>query len=133
MRQLVILIRLGGVLAALLSIAVDVADILGLMPYSDAMPSIGRRVLHSIPTVVAAIVLLIPYRYLVGRRWFRALAFALVLMVAAATALALWGAYGYVIGKKSWHIIPAVGLFVLIPAANLWALWQIRQTSQPAV
>jgi hypothetical protein len=77
--------------------------------------------------MLGATLLLLPYRYFcVGVRY-RVLQFGLSLLVATMVLFAGKGAFGYLQGRKSWHIIPVMGIAVAVPASNLWALRKIRQ------
>lgn len=129
MRALIIVIRLAGILIALAFIASDIMDILGLVPYSEATPPLRSRVLHSLPTFGAAIILLLPFRYMVRGKRFAFVAAVLAILLLVTTVLAVSGAAGFIGGKKSWHIVPAGLMFMSIPASHIWVLLRLRQRS----
>ncbi|MGO4223040.1 hypothetical protein AB4Y64_14455 [Lysobacter sp. TAF61] len=133
MRQLAMLIRYLGLLAGLFLVTTTVADIAGLIPHSDAMPSLGARVASSLPPFLFGAVLLLPHR------WFPA---GPRLYVLLCTYQLLAGVAGYraaqtfflVRGGELEPVALLVGLLaVAIPLSNAAVLWRRRSIARQSI
>ena len=131
MRQIVTLIRYLGLLAGLFLVASSIADIAGLIPYSDAMPTVRARVASNIAPFLFGAVLLLPHRwFLVGPR-FHFLFCAYLLLIGAA----LYKAADTFVMVWTGAIDPAAISVALsaasIPLLNGAVLWFQRQSRTP--
>ncbi len=129
MRKLATFIRCIGLLAGLFLVASAIADIAGLIPHSNDMPSLGARAASNLPALLFGTVLLLPHRwFLVSPRFY-----------------ALFGAYALLIGAVGYKAaetfslvrtgvldpvaMPVAVLALGIPALNAAALWLRRRTA----
>jgi hypothetical protein len=123
---MITLVRVAAVLLALLMLSGRILDLAGVLPRSgDEPPALGPR---SVLIGVAAIVLLIPYRF-VRREPLRIIVGIAVILVALATlAMGAQGIYGYLRSAKSWHIVPVTLIFCAITAGNAVAFRRITRS-----
>ncbi len=127
MRPLVAGIRVLAVLLGILWIAGTMADILGVLPHSDATPALGQRVLHAIPLLLVSAFLLLPYRFVRSAvaRW--AVGAGLVFVVGWVLFVSIGGVRGYLEGRKSWHVVPSGVVLVALAGSNVWAFLRITR------
>lgn len=108
------------------------ADIAGWVPYSmNPPPSLERRVLGSLPGLLFAALLMLPYRKL-GVGWLRKTALgALALLTLAAVFLSLQAILEGIRGTKDWRIIPTMGVLAAILVGNFIAVfWKLKEPNK---
>lgn len=123
-----ILVRLVAWLAGLFVVLGGLADIMGLIPYSNEMPPWPARVTSSLPSMVGGIVLLTPMSRFLGGRRYALLAVGYVILVLGAAILAAQGIHAYLGGGRHWAIVPASLATFSIPLANALLLWWLHRT-----
>src|SRR5690349_21531459 len=101
-----LLVRLVAWLAGLFVVLGGLADIMGLIPYSNEMPPWPARVTSSLPSMVGGIVLLTPMSRFLGGRRYALLAVGYAILVLGAAILAAQGIHVYLVGGRHWAIVP---------------------------
>ena len=131
-------VRALAILQGLFLASGSFLDILGLVPHSEAMPPLTARAAHSGPLAAAGVLLLIPHRAAGARRFRIPIACGLTLVVAWFIYVSADGVAGYLLGKKSWHVVPVATMFSAMAIGNLWAFMRItsggesRRPTRPA-
>lgn len=129
MRQLATLVRYVGLLAGLFLAASTIADIAGLIPHSDEMPSLVARVASNLPPFLFGIVLLLPHRWFLASPRFYFLLGAYLLIVGVAGYRAAETFFlvrtGDLAPAAMLVAVLAVGI-PLLNAAVLWFRWRPR-------
>jgi len=125
MRRLVATVRilavfLGGFLAMS-----SVLDIFGLVPYSAATPQFLTRLLHSAPVAIGSSCLVLPYRAIRSVRARLSVAIILGLVAARTLYISINGIFGFLVGEKSWHVVPTAMAVSAVIFSNLWAFRRI--------
>ena len=123
-----ILVRLVAWLAGMFVVFGGLADIMGLIPYSNEMPPWPARVTSSLPSMVGGIVLLTPMSRFLGGRRYALLAVGYAILVLGAAILAVQGIHAYLGGGRHWAIVPASLATLSIPLANALLLWWLHRT-----
>src|SRR5262245_527822 len=128
-----LLIRIVGVLLGASAVLVAFANVAGLMPGSvEPGPPIVSRLLSSLPSMAAGLVLLIPMKRFTSGIGYRMLAAACVLLCLATAALAISGIVGYAQGDKHWAVVPVGLVLVAIVCGNGLLLLRARRPADVA-
>jgi hypothetical protein len=126
-------IRIVGVLLGTSALIVAVANVAGLVPQSvEPGPPVLSRLLSSLPSLAAGLVLLMPMRYFASGIGYRLLAAAYVLVCLATAALAISGIIGYLQGSKHWAVVPVGLVLMAIVCGNGLLLLRARQPANVA-
>lgn len=131
MRQLALLIRITGLLAGLFFVLSSIADIAGLIPHSNEMPSVSARVMSNLKPFCFGLVLLLPHRsFLVSPRFH--------FLLGAYTLFIGWAFYKAVMTFeriRAGTIDPAAAeaalLILGIPLLNAAVLWFHQRSHAP--
>lgn len=118
---LVAIVRLFAVGLGCFIVTTSMADLAGLVPYSDDPPPFAHKLVKAVPITMWGLSLLLPYRS-VGSplaRW---------VVGAGLAAGAIWvlylsfhGVVRYADGTMSWHGLVADAVLLSITAGNGWA------------
>ncbi|MBF6023713.1 hypothetical protein [Lysobacter niastensis] len=129
MRKLATFIRYIGLLAGLFLVASAIADIAGLIPHSNDMPSLGARAASNLPPLLFGTVLLLPHRWFLVSPRFYALFGAYALLIGAVGYKAAETFSLVRTGELDPAAMPVAMLALGIPALNAAALWLRRRTA----
>ena len=127
---MVVAIRVVAVLVGLFFLGSSTQDIVGLIPHSEATPPLAERAVHSLPLLIAAAFLVIPYRTVRSAASRGLVGFMLCLLVAWLGFRAGEGTLDYAAGRRSWHVVPVAVLLLAFGLANLWAFVRITRRSR---
>ena len=101
----------------------SLAEISGLIPHSDATPSLIERLISTSPVLLFSVVLLVPHRLFSQGMRYKVLLACYVIFVTAITYYAAHSVLLYISGVTSWYIILESTLLLLVPLSNGFALW----------
>jgi len=127
MKAALVIVRLLAIPLGLFWIAAATLDILGIIPYSEAMPSLARRLAHSLPLGVSGVLLLLPYRSVRPPAARAVVGAGLCLSIGWMLSVSITGVGGFLSGTRGWHVLPVAVALPAMTMANLWAF--IRITS----
>jgi hypothetical protein len=119
--------RVLAVLLGLFWVAAATLDILGVIPYSQAMPPLARRLAHSLPLGVSGLLLLLPYRSVRSSGARAVVGAGLCLSIGWMLSVSIGGVGGFMSGARSWQVLPVAVALPAVTMVNLWAF--IRITS----
>jgi|GEM_PF-4994836 len=117
-------------LLGLFLVAISIADVCGLIPYSMETPPLRERILPSAPIAVASLALLVPYRAITSAIARGIVLFVLLLFSAYFVFIGVAGWHAYAVGEKTWQVIPASLVLLSIIAANLYAFFALTSKAR---
>ena len=131
MRFLITAVRATAIVLGAFWLLSSLLDVLGILPYSTETPPVAQRLAHSIPSISAGALLVLPYRFFRPGRIRIVIHCGLFLVVAWVLYLSAGAVSGYFTGQKSWHAVPAAILLTSIAVGNLWACLRITGGERP--
>lgn len=121
------LVRLAAWLAGLFFVLGGLMNIFGFIPYSYEMPPWPSRLISSLPSMIAGVVLLTPMSRLLSGRRYALLAVSYGGLVLWTAVMAAQGIHEYLSGGKHWAIVPTSLVMLSIPFANALLLWWLHR------
>jgi hypothetical protein len=113
--------RVAGILLGCLVFISSALDILGALPHSNETPPLTHRLKHQLSFLILSPALVVPYRRVTAPvvRW--VVLGALTVIAVRAVYLTVTGWQDYVVGQKSWDVVPASIFLCAVVAGNIYA------------